>query len=312
MNKIKKIWMLIFATVAILAIVCVIYINDSLNYKKNLIPKNNVVLSAESYTLVDSIQSLIQTTNSNINILFLGIDKSTERESWLGFYRTDTIDIARINLDTKKIKVLSIPRDTYTYIPVENKLDRINHAYAFGSLKGNGVQTSIDAINYFIGKNIVDYYFLMDMEPIPSIVDQIGGVEIDVEVDMKDHGANLSKGLQLLNGNQVFDYIHWRYSAGGDIDRIKRQQKFVSALFKQQRDSGHILQTAQIVIQHKNDIITDLNREQIVGLAKFMSDIPDGSITYYYIPGDGEMIDGISYWVPYKNNTAEVLKEFFQ
>lgn len=292
------------------------YIYDSMDYRANLSTKQAKTQSEQDSDLAEKdYKSDIGAATNIINILFLGIDKTDERESWLGIYRTDTIAIARIDLDSKKIKVLNIPRDTYTYVPVENKSDKINHAYAFGSLKGDGVQASIDTVNYFFNKNnnnVVDYYFLMDMEPIPAIVDEIGGVKLDVEIAMKNHGANLDKGLQVLNGRQAYDYIHWRYSAQGDIDRIKRQQKFMSTLYKQQRDSRKILETLQIVLKHKDDIKTDFTMKQMIGLATFMSDIPDGSVTYYNIPGRGKLIKGVSYWVPDEINTGEILKEFFQ
>lgn len=282
------------------------YIHDSLNYKNSLSVEN------EENNDNNNVSDISASTNI-INILFLGIDKTDERESWLGIYRTDTIALVRINLESKQIKVLNIPRDTYTYVPVENKKDKINHAYAFGSLNGNGVQASIDAVNYFLNNDkVVDYYFLMDMEPIPSIVDEIGGVKLDVEIDMKDHGTNLSKGLQVLNGMQAYDYIHWRYSPGGDIDRIKRQQKFIRVLYKQQRDSGKIMETLQIILKHMNDIQTDLTVKQLIGLAKFLSDLPDGCDSYYTILGDGKMIDDIDYWIPDETYKEEVFKEFFQ
>jgi LCP family protein required for cell wall assembly len=288
------------------------YIYESVDYKTNL--SVNTQSEQESDSAVDEdndYKSDIAAKANIINILFLGIDKTDKRESTLGIFRSDTIALARINLDSKKIKVINIPRDTYTYVPIENKSDKINHAYAFGIINGNGVQASIEAVNHFLNSKVVDYYILMNMEPIPSIVDEIGGVKLDVEIAMKDHGANLEKGLQVLYGKQAYDYIHWRYSAQGDIDRIKRQQKFLSTLYKQQRDSGKIMDTLHIILNYSEDIKTDFTLKQMIGLAKFMSDIPDGFVTYYTIPGQGKMINGISYWVPDDNKTNEVLKAFF-
>lgn len=315
MRKNKKRWILGIFAISFMALFALTanYIYGSLNYKESLLSKHKGNQPPQpAAEVADDYKTDIGAATNIINILFLGIDKTDERESWLGVYRTDTIAIARMDLDSKKIKVLNIPRDTYTYVPVENQYDKINHAYAYGSIEGNGVQASIDAVNHFLNKEVVDYYFLMDMEPIPSIVDKVGGVKLDVEIDMKDHGANLSKGLQVLNGKQAYTYIRWRYSAGGDIDRIKRQQKFMGALYKQQRDAGKILETFQIVLEHKDNIQTDFTMKQMIGLSKFMSDLPDGSVTYYTIPGDGDTIGGISYWVPDESDTEEVLKEFFQ
>jgi LCP family protein required for cell wall assembly len=224
------------------------YINQSHNYNKLFAA---VEEDAGYYDEIGAKSSII-------NILFLGIDKIEGGESRLGIYRSDTIAFARIDLDNKKVKVLNIPRDTYCYVPVEDDYDKINHAYAYGSLEGKAVQASIDAIHHYIGKEFIDYYFAMDLEPIPSIVDELGGVLLDVEIEMKTYGANLDKGLQWLNGRQVYDYIHWRFSPGGDIDRIKRQQKFMSTFFKQQRDNGKLLETLYVVLKHDVHIETDL------------------------------------------------------
>lgn len=316
-NNIKR-WILIFVGVCFweIAVFTGNYIYESMNFKESLFaqhkesqPPQNPNPSAEKE---HGYKYDIGATSNIINILFLGIDKTKDRESWLGVYRSDTIAIARIYLDDMKIKVLNIPRDTYAYVPVVNKMDKINHAYAIGNVNGNGVQASIDAVNHFLKKKFVDYYFLMDMEPIPNIVDKIGGVKLDVEIDIKNHGINLTKGLQVLNGKMAFDYIRWRYTAGGDIDRIKRQQKFISALYRQQRDSGKILETLHIVLKHKNNVQTDFTIKQMIGLAAFLSDMPNGNVTYYTIPGKGKMINGISYWLPNENNTGELVKEFFR
>lgn len=310
-NNRPKTRLLLFIIVFILAVIAAGFIYyRTLDYKDIFLNKEKA--KTDLQTEASTYQTDIGRNNGSFYILCLGIDKTEERESWLGVYRTDTVVLVRIDLDVQNIKVLSIPRDTYTYVPVEKKNDKINHAYAYGSQNGKGVQASIEAINHLMGNNVVDYYFLMDMEPIPNIVDQIGGVLIDVEIDMKSHDADLSKGLQVLNGKQAFDYIHWRYSAGGDIDRIKRQQKFVRELYKQQREKNNILQTIQIVLKYKSSIQTDLSTRQIVGLGKFMSEIPAGNVDYYYIPGDGQMINGVSYWVMDKNETQQTLKEFFK
>jgi LCP family protein required for cell wall assembly len=259
----------------------------------------------------DNISDLSASKNV-IYILFLGIDKRSEKDVPLRVYRTDTMALARIDFANTNIDVLSIPRDTYTFVPIENKMDKINHAYAYGSLEGNGVQASIDAVNRFLNQNVVDYYFVMDMEPIPAIVDEIGGISMDVEIDMKGSGVDLTKGFQVLNGKQAYDYISWRDSPRGDIDRIKRQQKFMSVLFKQQRDSGKLLETLQIIEKYKNHMQTNLNVIRLIELATFMSAVNDESDTYYTIEGTGKEIDEIDYWIPDQVYTEQVLKEYFQ
>ena len=246
-----------------------------------------------------------------INILFLGIDLTKEFNDPEALHRADTISLIRINLDTKDIKFLSIPRDTYTFIPIKNKKDKINHSYAYGSLKGKAVESTIEAVNKFLKYGTVDYYFTFDLEPVPKIVDSIGGVELDVEVDMLDHDANLHKGLQVLDGQKAYDYIHWRYSGDGDIGRIKRQQKFLGAVYNKLKVNGKLTETIKLVMDYKDNMKTDMTVKQIIGLAKFTSDISSENIKYYIVPGYGKTIDKISYYIPDESETEKLLKAFF-
>lgn len=250
-------------------------------------------------------------SNQNaVTLMFLGTDRTEERDDILTDYRSDTIALVRMQLDTKTIKVLSIPRDTYTYVPIEKKKDKINHAYAYGSMQGTAVGSTAEAVQGLVNGVPIDYYMVMDMEPIPNIVDDIGGVVLDVDCDMKTYGADLNKGTQLCNGKQAFDYIHWRFSGQGDIDRIARQQKFFKALFIKQRDSGKLVETVEIVLKYKDSLNTNLSPIQMVALAKYFSKISEDDIKYQVIPGESQRINGISYWVPYPEETLQTIAEF--
>lgn len=253
-----------------------------------------------------------QTTANLVNILFLGLDRTEERDATLGVYRTDSISLASINLDTLDIKVLSIPRDTYVYIPVKKKMDKINHAYVWGGSGEEGIKSSIETVNRFIKYSDVDYYFCIDMEPVPDIVDELGGVEVEVDVDMKTHGVNLSKGKQKLNGEQALQFIRWRYSSGGDIDRIKRQQALVSAMLSQIKESGKLIESISIVLKYNKYIKTNMDMKQMVALAKLWNELPEGtSVDYYVVMGEGKMIDQVWYMIPDEKVTDILLKEIF-
>jgi polyisoprenyl-teichoic acid--peptidoglycan teichoic acid transferase len=246
-----------------------------------------------------------------VNLLFLGTDRTDERDEWLKIYRTDTISLASINLDTKEINVLCIPRDTYAYLPVKQKVDKMGHAYAFGGNGEKGIKSTIAAVEHFVRYAKVDYYFCLDMEPIPEIVDSLGGVELDVELDMKTHGADLSKGQQLLDGKKAFDYIRWRYSGNGDIDRIKRQQKFFRAMYNKLKETDQILNAMKLVLKYNEYVKTNLSIKQMVALAALSNDIPQGALHYHTVPGSAKYINKISYWVPNEEKTEKLLRDIF-
>lgn len=247
-----------------------------------------------------------------INILFLGIDRTEERDKTLGIYRADTICVIRVNLDSKKARVLCIPRDTYAFIPDKNKMDKINHSYAYGSIKNKAAEYTVNSVNNFIKYSKIDYYFAIDMEPVPEIVDALGGVQLDVEIDMKTHGADISKGLQVLDGKKAYQYIRWRYSGNGDIDRIKRQQKFARAVLKQLKTSGGVTECVKLIWKYGRNIKTNLTLTQVISLAIIASEIKGDNIGYSLVPGNGEYINRISYWIPDKEETDKILKDFFE
>ncbi len=274
---------------------------------------NQLMINPGGSTTIDHDEKYGLALNGNqVYILFLGIDKNDEREETMSIFRTDTIALARFDLANKDVKVLCIPRDTYTFVPIENKMDKINHAYAYGSMSGSGPEESIKAVNQLLGQTVVNYYFLIDMEEIPEIVDEIGGVKVDVDMDMNSGEVVVHKGLQVLNGKQARAYIRYRKSPGGDIDRIRHQQKFIVSLLKQQKTVGKLLETAQIGLQYHGNIQTDLSFEQVIGLARFMSDIPGDQIEYSIIPGKAKMINGVSYWVMKDAEAPGVIEEFLR
>jgi len=246
-----------------------------------------------------------------MTVLFLGIDRTEERDESIGIFRSDTIMVARINIIDKTIKILSIPRDTYTYIPIKDKKDKINHAYAYGSLERKGVISVINAIENFIQKIKIDNYFSLEMEPFPDIIDDIGGVELDVEIDMKTHGADLSKGYQLLDGKKAFDYIHWRYSSNGDIGRIERQHKFIKALVNKMNNSEEQDLLINILLKYIDYYEMDFTLEEIKVLVDSIKGIKGEDIKFYSIPGKDETINGIWYWVPNSEKMEQVISDFY-
>lgn len=246
-----------------------------------------------------------------LNVLFLGIDRTEAREKTRVTSASDTIMLARINLDSKTVKVLSIPRDTYAYIPVTDTMDKMNSAYAYGALQGKAVKSIKDAMIYLLGDDCrIDYYFTLDMEPIPDIIDDLGGVEVNVEIDMQSHGVNLIKGLQVLDGKSAYDYLRWRYADDGDIGRIRRQQGFIKALFSKLKASDMENELLRIILSYGDYINTDLGLEQIDNIIQLCAGISEEDIQFYVLPGEGKDMNDISYWMVNEEKMKEVLVKF--
>lgn len=156
---------------------------------------------------------------------------------------TDTIMIAQILNNQKQIHLISIPRD-FLVFDNEGYYRKINSVYSHilsqGKTEAEAIKALQDKITEITGITF-NYYAQIDFAGFVKIVDNLGGVEVDVKEAIDDPyypGANysyqrfiLSSGLQTLNGETALKYARSRYtSAGGDLDRSRRQQQILSNL----------------------------------------------------------------------------------
>lgn len=233
--------------------------------------------------------------NNVINILLLGVDSNKDRELEKMGYRSDTIILTSVDLDTKKIKMLSVPRDTYTVVPGNKNKDKINHAMAFGGgPKKKGNQYAVKAVKDLLGINI-HYYITFDMDAVKNIVDTIGGVTIDVERNMELRTGALEKGKHKLDGEQALIYLRDRNTSIGDFARIKQQQKFMLALFQQLKESAEISNILPLYFIVQDKIFTNLKIDQIGALVLLFKDIEEDDIETFTLKGKGIKINSIYY-----------------
>ncbi|MEL7568026.1 MAG: LCP family protein [Dehalobacterium sp.] len=238
-----------------------------------------------------------------INILLLGTDEDIGTDS-----RTDTIILASLDRENNKISLLSIPRDTRVNIPGfgENK---INSANLLG-----GVDLVKESISNLI-KVPIDFYVLTNFEGFKGIVDTLGGVEIDVEQNMKyrvyDGMIDLKKGLQRLDGEKALQYVRFRHDKLGDISRTQRQQKFLTALAKEMMQAKNIVKLPVLIPKLNEAVKTDLSITQMVGLAQEFGNYDLSSITVQTLPGNFVNINGGSYWYVDEEKAHQMVLEVF-
>src|SRR5699024_230338 len=101
----------------------------------------------------------------NVSILIMGVDASEEREESEDNARTDALMVATLNKDEKSVKLLSIPRDSYVYIPEVGRNTRINHAHAYG-----GPRATKHTVENLL-EIPIDYYVRVNFEAFMDVVD---------------------------------------------------------------------------------------------------------------------------------------------
>lgn len=222
----------------------------------------------------------------------MGVDESDVRGKEYGeAIRTDALLLATFNKDSKTVKLLSIPRDTYTYIPIEKKKDKITHAHAFGSAKNGkngGPQASIDAVEKLMNVP-VDYFVKFNFKSFIKIVDDLGGVEVDVPVEFTEQDSNdnaeaihLEKGVQKLNGEEALALARTRH-IDSDAMRGQRQQLVIEAILKKLTNAGSVTKVGNIIDDIKGQFVTNLTFDDMLSFYKYGS---DSEIEKLQIQGD--------------------------
>jgi len=228
---------------------------------------------------------------NRINVLIVGCDEIEN------YGRADTIVFLSISPKAKDALILSIPRDTRVEIPGRG-MDKINHAYAFG-----GVKLISETVSLFLDMPI-HFYAVADFIGFVNIIDELGGVEIDVEKEMhyvdKAGGVeiNLSPGKQILNGEKSLQYIRFRQDKLGDLGRIKRQQKLALAVIEKMMNFESIAKIPQISEGVNEYIETDIKVQDAIALANLFKGTNQEKFNVETVQGEPVYIKGVSYLEP--------------
>ena len=224
--------------------------------------------------------------------------------------RSDTIILLCLNTKSEEILLFSIPRDTRIEVP-GNGYDKVNHSYAKG-----GIQLLKETIE----KNLdihIPYTVEINYQGFEKVIDLLGGVEIDVESDMKytdraqDLVINISAGKQRLKGDKALQYVRYRNDKLGDIGRIKRQQNFLQALFHEIDNPLNLPKMPQIIQELRQALITNFSNEELINLGLWFKDLNERVMITDMMPGEAAYIEGVSYWEPDLDTSKKLVTEFF-
>lgn len=228
----------------------------------------------------------VLTKNDSINILVMGIDTPSGWEA-----RSDSLNLVHIDFENNRIGILAIPRDTLVDIPGHGE-DKINHAHMFG-----GPELSCLTVSRFL--NIpIDYYVEVNFPLFMNLVDQIGGVTLNVEKPLyyDDYAAdlhvNLQPGVQKLNGYQAMGYVRFRHDNASDWGRIDRQHKFFQAIAQQVMQPSNIWRLPSILYDVSTNVRTNIGSIKSIEVAMKASNIfRYGRVDQGVISGSDAMID---------------------
>lgn len=235
-------------------------------------------------------------------------------------YRTDVVMLLFFNKDSKKINVISIPRDTMVTIPEAmyqsilekrsgvHQTIKVNEIPAYVE-KDKRNEASVKIIENMLGYDI-DYYINVNLEGFKSIVDLVGPVEVDIPFDMvysdplQDLYINLKAGLQPINGAQAEELIRYRKGyADGDLGRIDMQHEFMKAFLDKLLTVNNKMNIVNIAAATLLNVDTNFN--DAVDYVGFIDDISADQIVIDVLPGQSELLER-SYFV-YDYEATKVL-----
>ncbi|SER70044.1 transcriptional attenuator, LytR family [Gracilibacillus ureilyticus] len=242
----------------------------------------------------------------NISILFIGIDESEKRlESNQTNKLSDALILATLNSEDHSVKLLSIPRDTYTYVPERDRYTKINHAHSYG-----GPKATIETVESFLNVP-VDYYVRVNFNAFMDVVDTLGGITVDVPVEIYEQDSNdvanaihLTPGVQQLDGEEALALARTR-KIDNDIERGKRQQEIIKAIMKRALSVDSVLKYDDIMEAVGDNMKTNMTFHEMQSLISYAK-TGNINIETYTLDGTDTYIDNIYYYQVDETSLANV------
>lgn len=205
--------------------------------------------------------------------------------------RSDTMIIASINNDTKKVKLVSVYRDTYLRIGEDSEgngqYDKANAAY-----KKGGPEQFLSMLNTNLDLNVTDFVSV-DFQAVAEAVELLGGIDVELKeeevVHLNNHCVETSKvtgmdytpleekaGVHHLNGVQAVSYARIRYTSGNDFRRAARQREVIYKIVEKAKNSD-IATLSKILDKVFPKVYTSFTKAEILqmGMSMMSYDIED-------------------------------------
>lgn len=296
MKHFKRAALILIAIILVIGISGFGYVYSKLNkiYVKDDVVKN----TEEQGTMVDGIT----------NILLVGTDGEYVEKG----NRSDSVMLVTIDTNNKDIKISSIARDTYVDIPGYST-EKLTHAYAY---------EGIDLLKEVFKENFdldIDKYIAVNFTSFMDIMDELGGVEVNVEEkdikeinkyidacygyyknkDEKDKEYITESGVQRLNGYQALAFSRIRYTDDA-FARDNRHREVAESAYKEfaQKGIDTYKRCAEIVL---NNTKTNISPIEMMNLAYTVLKINDKDIEQFQFPleeyRNGHIISKQKGWV---------------
>lgn len=252
-----------------------------------------------------------------LTLLIMGVSKDIDVDL------TDTIVIASYNPKSQKAVLMSIPRDTF----IGKNKNKAVASEKINALYHKSPQRTVDAVNNITGLNI-EKYVVIDNKALIQLVDEIGGVEFDVPIDMEyddvtqDLYIHLDKGYQKLDGEQAEQLVRFRKNNNGttysssygdnDVGRMRTQREFLKAVFEQTFKVKNITKIGGLIDIFKQNVKTNItNWDEIKDYIPYAINFSTDNLENVVLPGENKMLNKLWFFEYDKQETEKMVNELF-
>ncbi|MBU9721745.1 MULTISPECIES: LCP family protein [Bacillaceae] len=297
----KKVILYTFLAFFILGGGAVAYFASSI---ASVFSQNQIILDRGDRS--DLRDAAVNPSSDPVSVLFLGLD--TRDGDLRG--RTDAMVLATFNPEEGTIKMLNIPRDSRVDVIGANRVDKINHAHAFG-----GVDMTLDTVENLLGIP-VDYFVSLNFDAFMEIIDELGGITVNspmtfTEKDNATYGTiTIHEGEQRLNGEEALAYVRMRKSdPRGDLGRGERQKEVIEAIIKEAASFSSITNFNSLMDSVERNLNTNITFGNIVSMHSYASGLSD--IESLSFEGDDYREGGI-YYYKIRDESLQEIQEILQ
>ncbi len=290
-------------------------------------------LMKSKHPLIDPQEvTYVETEDEFYNVLLCGIDFGRDLKLWTSGYKhkievchTDVVMLASINKTKGTLNLVSIPRDSVTYVPGIHGIYKLNAAFNCAEDMEAGMQNVCRAVSWHLGGIPVHNYLAVDLTALVALGDAIGGVYFEVDMNYwgSDQKRVYRKGMQHLDGWGIMDYVRARKNAtkeANDVGRTRRGRDMMIAIFDKVQQligeeglSSVMLKMVNILFGGEYNVLTDLTRADLLNAATMLTSVKGGENIGSYVL-DGRYSRSFEHWnftFNDQDHRKTVLKEAF-
>jgi cell envelope-related function transcriptional attenuator common domain len=246
----------------------------------------------------------LKTPRRFFNLLVLGIDfggegyRGSGNKAELTDCHTDAVMVVAMDLDEKKVSLVSVPRDTVAYVPGVRGVYKLNSAVNCGATIEEGLQLASAAVSRILGGLSIDAYCAVDFAAMIAIGDAIGGVDFELEMAYSHYERNYKKGLQHLDGLGIADYFRARTNATvgkNDLGRTNRQRELLTAMLqKLMNEPDAPREVMKLLATSEEHFFTNISTLQAISLMPFIATADLSQMGSYVL--EGPYATGMGNW----------------